>query len=281
MVLSELENIEVNEDNLDQLLGLLLHEGLDIERGYRLVLEHYGTCNAITTLQSTLYGRSQAERAAAGRLLVAHVHAELMENIRSHIEREEEVPPPDTSRLTDLIADRDYLFADGCYHLDTSHLSSTVQIAVELTDQPSLELAVDLTEYGRRLGDGLQYPGDPPFEDNFPSHQQLFEAQLGRHVEEALSYFRGRAEATDARHDGTYAIEVYIDLLARLGRLEAAIEATVELIPAGIQTTGRAPSIFELSTRLNNFDRFQQLCRDRVDLLGYLLSISNQASTPA
>jgi hypothetical protein len=273
IVLSELESIEVDENNLDQILGLLLHEGLDTERGYRLVLEHYGTCNAITTLQSTLYGRAKKDRQAAGRLLVAHVHAELVENVRAHIQREEG-DAPTSSRLADLLSGRDFLFTEGCYHLDTSHLSSTVQIAGELTDGPSLELALELTEYGRRLDQQLQYAGDPPFEENYQAHHKLFQAQLARNVDESLAYFRERAEATDARQEGTYPIEVYIDLLARLSRFEEAIDASIQLIPEGIQTTGRAPSIYELSTRMNNFDRFRQLCRKRTDALGYLLSIS-------
>ena len=47
-VVAALKQIEVNDENLDQVLGLLLHEGLDSARGFQLVLKHHGTCNAIT-----------------------------------------------------------------------------------------------------------------------------------------------------------------------------------------------------------------------------------------
>ncbi len=272
LVLAEMANIEVNEENLDQVLGVLLHEGLDTRRGYELVLEHYGTCNAITTMQSTLYGRGKHERQAAGRLLVAHVHAELVENVRAHIEREEP-DAPQHNRLVDLIAGRDWLCAEGAYHIDTSHLSSTVQIAEELAEPSSLELALDLTRYGQNLDPNLQYAGDPPFEDIYPSHEKFFAAQLGQDVDDALAFFRQRAAATDAHQEGTQAIEVYIDLLARTGRPEEALEATTALIPAGIQSTGRAPSLYELSEQLGSFTRFQEICRDRSDLIGYVLSL--------
>ncbi len=273
LILKEMENIQVNEENLDQVLGLLLHEGLDTLRGFQLVLEHYGTCNSITTMQSTLYGRSKPERQAAGRLLLEHVHAEVLENVKSHVEREENALP-DQNRLAEIIADRDWMFADGAYHIDTSHLSSTVQIAGELNDPSSLELALDLTSYGQKLNSDLQYAGDPPFEEIYPSYGKFFAAQLGHNVEDAVAFFRERANSADTHQEGTQAVEVYIDLLARIGRAEEAIEATIALIPEGIQTTGRAPSLYDLSEQLGNFTRFQEICRDRSDLLGYVLSLN-------
>ena len=115
-----------------------------------MVLGNYGTCNAITTMQQTMYGRPKEQRQATGRLLVAHVHNELLENVKAHVQREEEQSPSE-DRLVPIMATRDYLFADGAYHIDTSHLSSTIQIATELADEESLELALDMAKYGERL----------------------------------------------------------------------------------------------------------------------------------
>lgn len=271
-VLQALRGLEVTEENLEQVVGLYLHEGLDCEAGYALVLEHYGTCNAITTIQQTMYGRAKTDRQATGRLLVAHVHRELLENVGAHVEREEGKAPTE-NRLTRVMANRDYLFADGAYHIDTSHLGSTVQIAGELTDEASIELALDMACYGERLDPALQYPGDPPFEEVYPSYAKFFSAQLGIDVEPAVDYFRERAEATDAHQEGTFAIEAYIDLLARIGKPTEAIQATVDLIPSGIQTTGRAPSLFDLSEQLGDFGRYRELCTERNDLLGYIVSL--------
>lgn len=271
-VAAALNQVEVSDENLEQLLGVLLHEGLDAERGYQLVLQYHGTCNAITTMQNTLYGRSKKERQAAGRLLVAHVHEELLENVKSHVEREEGSAPSE-HRLEQIIQGRDFLFADGAYHMDTSHLSSTVQIAAELTDKASLELALDLTRYGARLDAALQYPSEAPFEDTYPAHGRLFAAQLGQDVDEAVRFFQQKAETTDAYQQGTFAIEAYIDLLARLGRAQEAMDATIQLIPEGIQLTGRAPSLYELSEQLGDFRKYRDICEQRKDALGYLISL--------
>jgi hypothetical protein len=168
---------------------------------------------------------------------------------------------------------RDFLFADGAYHIDTSHLSSTMQIASELTDKASLELALDLARYGEQLDEGLQYAGDPPFEDLYPATAKFLAAQLDENVDEALSHFRERAEATDAHQEGTFAIEAYVDLLARVGKPAEALKATVDLIPQGIQTTGRAPSFYDLSEQMNDFTRYRELCKDRDDMLGYIISL--------
>ena len=271
-VLEKLRAVKANEENLDQLLGLLLYEGLDPAAGYAMVLEHYGTCNAITTMQQTMYGRPREQRQATGQLLVAHVHNELLENVKSHVQREENESPGE-NRLVAVMAKRDYLFADGAYHIDTSHLSSTIQIATELTDSESVELALDMARYGEKLDEGLRYPGDPPFEDLYPTSAKFFAAQLGQDVDESVAHFRKRAEETDAHQEGTFAIETYIDLLSRVGKPTEAMQATVELIPQGIQTTGRAPSFYDLSEQMKSFDRYRELCAERDDLLGYVISL--------
>lgn len=276
-------DIKVTEENVEAIIGLLLYEGLDCDRGFALVLEKYGTCNAITTMQNALYGRSRKDRCAAGQRLVAHVHRELLESVKAHIERQAaeggEVKTDNRKdaasecRLADLIQGRGFLFENGSYHIDTSHLSSTVQIAVELSDAESWELALDLTRYGEHLHADLQYPSHPPFEDTYPSHAKFFSALLGQDVDSSVSYFRDRAVQTDAHQEGTQVIETYVDLLARIGRPAEAMEALVELIPPGIQTTGRAPTLYDLSQQLGDFTRYRELCVERDDLLGYVVGL--------
>ena len=53
-VARELEKIEPTEDAVEELIEVCLHEGVDPARGYGLVLEHHGTCNAITTFESSV-----------------------------------------------------------------------------------------------------------------------------------------------------------------------------------------------------------------------------------
>ena len=79
--------VEPTDDNVSELLDVLLHEGVDIGRGYQLALERMGTCNSITMFESLLASRPRSDQQIAARLLVAHVHAQLSQNLRRDIER--------------------------------------------------------------------------------------------------------------------------------------------------------------------------------------------------
>ena len=177
-VLEKVHKLDVNDENLEQIVGLLLYEGLDSAAGYKLVLENYGTCNAITTMQQTMYGRPKEQRQAAGRLLVAHLHNELLENVKAHVEREEG-KTPDDERLVPIMENRDFLFADGAYHIDTSHLSSTMQIASELSDNASLELALDLARYGEHLRRRSSIRGRPAIRGSLSHDSKILVGTIG------------------------------------------------------------------------------------------------------
>jgi hypothetical protein len=264
----EVAKIEADDENIDELVEVCLHEGVDAKRGFELVLEHYGTCNAITTFESAMPRRSKPEQQAAAGVLVQHVHQELTATIKADIAQQEGSEPPQ-STLRELVADREWLFADNAYHIDTTHLAATVRFSRILSDPAQLRLAVDLTEYGRRLSSQFQYQSDEPFADMYPSHALYLRALVGENVDEAIAYFREKAEQSEVAKQGTVSIEFYIDLLARLGRYEEAIDATIQLIPAGIQPLGYAPSLLELSQQAGNYNRLMQYCRDRDDLLGF------------
>ncbi len=197
MVGEALARMEPPDDHLDEYLELCIHEGLDLERGFRTMLEHYGTCNSITTFDSTMYGRPRSERALGAALLVAHLHTELRANVRAHIEREEGAVPAD-DELTSWIATRPWLFAEGTYHTDTTHLASVVRFARDLDEPDVLRRALDLAHYGQRLDPSLQYPGDEPFEDLHATSARFFSALLDDSRDEHLAYFRERRSGQSA-----------------------------------------------------------------------------------
>ena len=64
----------------------------------------------------------------------------------------------EATSVAEPIAGRDWLFADEAYHIDVSHLSATVRYSILVSDPATLALAVDLTEYGRRLASRLRPP---------------------------------------------------------------------------------------------------------------------------
>jgi hypothetical protein len=267
-VAAQLRELEPTDDNLEELVEVLLHEAVDTARGYELVLHHFGTCNAITTFDTVLAQRSKAERQAAAGLLVEQVYRELLASLRADIARRQGAEPAE-STIAELVADRDWLFGEFAYHLDTTHLASTVRSARILDDNEHLQLALDLTEYGRRLSPQFQYRGEEPFVDIYPTHALYFRALLGVHRDEAVEFFRERAQSVDVRQEGAAPIEIFVDLLARLGRYQDAISAAIELTPAQTPSYGIAPSLLELCELAGDYEPLVQYCREHENLLGF------------
>jgi hypothetical protein len=276
-VADALEKTEPTEENLQDLIEIGLHEGVAPTLGYALVLKNYGTCNAITTFEGTLTSRPRGDQQASAALLLRHLHQELLANVRADIERQEGKAPAEQT-LAALVARREGLFADNNYHIDTTHLAAVVRFARLLEEPALIELAHDLTEYGRKLGAQFQFKGDEPFTEVYPSHARFFEAQLGRGVGESLAYFRRVAEATNVYEAGPAPAEVYIALLTRLKRYDEAIAATVALLPPGTRTSGFAPNLLELSRLAGNYEQLMAVCRERGDLVGYAAGLVERSS---
>lgn len=279
-----LAQIEPDDENTDALLEILVHEGVDVAAGYRLALERMGTCNSITLFETAIAARPRRDQQQAAALLVEHVHSELLENLRRDIAQREKAEPAETT-LADLLAVRPTLLRDGTYHLDTTHLASTVRFARVLDDRRPLELALDLTQYGRYLHPQFQYPGEEPFLDLYPASSAFFRALLGDQVDAGIRYFTQKADSVDRRQFGNIAIEVLIDLLSRVGRNEAALQEFARRLPGNERLIGIAPTMLELSQRLGSFDLMRELCAQRGDILGFTAALiqppSNQPAPDA
>lgn len=262
-----LSKTEPTDETLEQIVELTLHEGLDPERGFSIVLDHYGVCNAITTYDSAMYSRSIPEKQLAVGQLIRRLHADLLESLKSDLRDGEAAAQSET--LKDLVESCRDSFTEYTYHVDISHLSSVIRMSRIVEDPEILRLALDLTEYGRCLHESLRPPGDAPFEDAYLAHGLFFACQLGEQVEEALEYFRKRAFATNVYEEGSAAVEVYIALLARRGQYDEAVTVTLERLPHGTPTTGFSPSLIELARLSGNYDPLLTECRERGDLLGF------------
>lgn len=267
-VAAALEQVEPTEENRNDLIEIALREGVAPAVGLQWVIQHYGTCNAISAYDTEAPRFRRSQQQAASVVMVRRLHDELTANLRAAIERQEGIAPQE-STIPDLLRDRDWLFGEFSYHIDASHLASVVRIARIVVDPPSLRLAWELTEYGRRLAGTFQFAGDEPFGEIYPSHALFFAAQLGMHVEEAIAYFRERAERANIEEEGTAAAEVYIVLLVRLRRFAEALAAHLKLIPPDVRTTGFAPALLELGRMSEDYDQLIKICRERGDVLGF------------
>ena len=270
---AELANVDADEENIEELIEVALHEGVDTKRGFGLVLEHHGTCNAITTYESVVARQPTAAQQAAAGLLVEHVHSELLATVKADIAQQQGTEPAETT-LKELVADREWLFGEHSYHLDTTHLASTVRFSRLLDNERQLRLSLDLTEYGRKLSSQFQYKGDQPFEDIYPSHALYLHALLGENVDEAIVFFKKQAETLDPAEHGGVPVEAYVQLLERLGRYEPAITVLLEFVHKQPDAAAQAiPLMLELSQKAGTYDQLSEFCRGRNDLLGFSTAI--------
>ena len=88
-----------------------------------------------------------------------------------------------------------------------------------------------------------------------------------------IGFFEEKTKSVDQEEFGSLAIEVYIDLMARIGRYDAAIDATLDLMPKDQPAIGIAPSLYELCDKSGSFDRYLAACKEREDLLGYVAGL--------
>lgn len=259
--------IEPTDENSDDLITVLLHEGVDIARGYQLLINRNGTCNSITTYEQTIVNRPKSDRMAAAKVLLDHFYAELCESVRGDIARNEAPARPEET-LSELMS-RKWILSDGGYHLDTTHLAAVVRIARVLDDQPSLHRAWELTQYGRRLHHQFQYPGEEPFVDFYPAHATYFAVLLGRDVDAGLALFERKMRAADPALHGTGPMEVYTELLDRCGRSRQAIDVALQVVPDDVPSPRMVPPLLEMAGRCGHYEPILQYCVRKNDLLGY------------
>jgi len=272
-----MRDVPVNQDNLDTVLGLLVHEAIDVARGTKLSLEMRGTCNTITMMDSVVSMRGRVDQQAAVGTLVEHVHAELLSSLKADIVSREKCDATSSvhssTSLEVLLSTRPTLLRDGTYHLDTTHLASTVRFSRILDNQHQLRLSADMAQYGRQLHSQYQYPNEEPFADLYPMSLAMFRALLGEHVDEALKIFLQKAESLDPQEHGTVAIETYADLLTRVGRPAEAMQFLIKKMPRGMRPFGIAPSLLELAVASNDFQPMLNQAKERGDLVGYAAAL--------
>jgi hypothetical protein len=272
-----------NDDRLAATIEVAFHHGANPRRGFELILEHYGSCSAITAFEQL--PRDETTRSACAGVLVRQIHAHLLSNLRADIAQRGRETPPEGLSIAALIAGRDWLFDDEAYHIDVSHLASTVRVAPLLTDPAEIALAVELTDYGRRLSPRHVYEGDRPFENTYEDHAFYLRALLGHDVDAAVTHFHaklgplpGAVPAEEGGHDPVPA-QVLVGLLARVGRLEEAIEVAAQHLADYPESALSCPGVAQLCQRAGRPDRLAQIAREHDDLVNYAAAIL-QADKP-
>jgi hypothetical protein len=227
---------------LDDLLNLALYEGAHVVEGLKLLLKTHGTCNTVTAMGQVMAQMTSDERRQSAAMMVQNIYGDLQANVRRDVERQQPLVKPDAS-LREMISEHKSLFAEGGYHIDVSHLHSTVSFARHLDrDCPELQMAIELSEYGAQLAEQLRYPGDIPFDDYYVANRHFLNALAGVEVDASLQYFIDRLnQATDPADQRMIAF-VIADLGQRVDRTSMAFEAAAPFLkqledPSGFSFT--------------------------------------------
>jgi hypothetical protein len=261
-----------NDERIGQVVEVAFNQGVHPLKGFGLILDHYGTCSAISAFEGL--PPDEATRVACADRLVRRLHADLTLNLRSEIGRRGQPLPPEGTPIAGLVEGRDWLFVDDAYHLDVSHLSATVRLSPLLVDPSTIELAVGLTDYGRLLSERHRYEGDPPFEDHYGDHAVYLRALLGHDVEEAVAHFRAKLPAPDPdARDEAIAAQVLVRLLVRIGRPEEAVDVAAEHLAHLPDSALACPSVAQLCHSIGRLDRLAEIARSRGDLVNYAAAI--------
>ncbi len=252
-------------ETLDGVVEVAYHEQVHPKKGFELILKHYGICRAITNFSQ--YPADEG-RADCAHLLAETLSSELAANLKYAIERQQGAAP-ESGDPAELVRGREWLFEGNAYYLDTSHVSSLVQMAHSIERPETLELLLGLTEYGKRLGEMYQFPGNPPFENVFEDFGIYIRTVLGRDVDAGIDHFRGKIETCDPQIAGTAPAQALVNLLLRIGRPDAAVDVAVEHLQDADPQFLACPNVLQLCQIAGDYRRLAELARERNDLLSF------------
>lgn len=262
-------------EDVQPVIEVAFQQGAHPRRGFDLILERYGICTAITMTGGYEFPHGPEIRAhCIGKLILA-LYDQLAERLRNEIVRHGDPDPGRLATVDDLLAGRDWLFADDLYHIDTSHLSSVVQMAMQLPPgSPELTPARQLCRYGQRLSATHHYNNEPPFDQLYRDVEIYLDVLAGERVDEGLAHFRGKIVGPDPDGDvDTFPAEVLVNLLLRLGRQDEALAVAREHLS---ETGGRqlsCPGVFELCQQAKDYAALAEAARQRDDPVHYLAGL--------
>ncbi|MCR9200239.1 MAG: hypothetical protein NXI04_16515 [Planctomycetaceae bacterium] len=258
------------DEKFDEIMNLALYEGAHVAKGLEFLLKTHGTCNTVTAFGQLQQQMTVEERRTCAAMMVNNIYADLQANIRRDVEARMPVLSADAS-VSELIKGRDWLFAEGNYHIDVSHLHSTVGFARALeADDPELPLAVELCEYGSMLSGPLQYPGDLPFDDFYKGHLWFLNALAGKDVDGGLAYFMKRLQDEPDEPDRQLIAYVLLDLAQRVGRLEQSLKEAAPLVSRMEDPNGFSFAKLCVDTGLT--DELAAAAADNDDVLSYAIA---------
>ena len=144
-------------------------------------------------------------------------------------------------------------------------------------------MARDLTQYGLRLSEDFQYPGEVPFESTFADHLVWFtgllgslETELETDVQAVVEFLNTKSQSCHEL-DVPMVIETLVAFLVKANRPTEALKVALEQLAGKFEPLGVAPGPFEIATTPELRERLRQFFEEKGDLLGYAVcSLSSE-----
>jgi hypothetical protein len=160
--------------------------------------------------------------------------------------------------------------------VDTSHLVSILGFSLELTDPEILRLAVELSEYGKKLSPMFHYRGDPPFQDIYVDHGIFLRTLLGEDIDNGIAHFRKKVEESDPLEIGTGPAQILIVLLGRLKRYGEAVEISLKYLADADQNQLACPSVLQLCYLAEDRGQLMKIAKQKRDLIGFAAGLLSE-----
>lgn len=262
-----IRGLKVDDQNSDDVIEVAVSQGAAPAYGFQLLLQRYGTCDAITTFDQVAHGLTLDVQREMAATLVCHLYDELVGNLINLVT--ELKPISGEMPSLNSILESGKLAPESACVIDATHLSSVVRISRILQDPELIQRACELSRFGDSLADDLKYPGEVPFEDVYPDHLFYYSAILGQDVDAGLDHFRKKIDQHGAQQYGGMVIETYVELLARVGRNDDAIDVLTEQLLGRYPAMGIAPEAHELAETAKQKQKLLEHFQGASDLLGF------------
>ena len=276
-----LENIVLDEDEeFFPLVEIARASRRPPRKGFDLVLDRQGICNAITLFSGMEAALAPDVRAYCVRRLVESLHDQLRERLIAEVRQHDNAEPPADATVSQLIAGRDWLFGDDSYLVERLASGGGGAVGrVFAARRRGLGKGDRIVRLRRQAVAEDALPGEPPFEDLYADHAIYLRILAGENVEAGLEHFRTKAESADPEQTGTRPAEVYVNLLLLVGRpAEAAVAARKLLVNVDDRGLG-CPGPLELTRRQGDYTAFAEVARKRGDAVHFLAGLLAGAPT--
>lgn len=272
-----LEGFPIDEENVDEVIDISLMQLAAPSVGYSLVLQRYGTCNAITSFDSCAHTLDVKNKKELAKLLTEHIYLELNENLKNYL-NENQVAVDSQTTFLQLFQSNKKLFRETGPMVDATHLSSIMRIGRILDDRGTLIKLAEMAEYGCQLAEPFHFPSEPPFEKTFRDHLAFYRSLCSDDLESvevkhAVQLFDQKSRSSAQDEHNSVCDEVFVDLLHRLGMTQHAIEVSLERLSARNELTGIASPVHQMAESPEHFAILEKHYHGKNDLLGYAVSL--------